>query len=264
MLPFAMIIINAVDNRTPELWLDPVTATHRLLDDIKDAVENNPAFYRWALDWRDRNRQIDSTKDLLLAYYTDVKIVFVPDKGHPKLVYIQYHKLYQEIQDAVRRSEKRRRNSRHLLSSDQLNPYLQFAFEHFSRTLDVPFDFVRASSAFNEIQPHFNPILCLIKDYRAALPNSDVLDLFINVSPLVASSIMLDVVRRELKGISTVPFTLLPTPALPVPGKKKTMQLTIANAAKNFLHLLSANNDSAPQETPRQSFRDIGIVSNML
>src|SRR5262245_2934732 len=104
MLPFAMIIINAVDNRTPQEWLDPVTATHRLLDDIKDSVEKNPAFYRWALDWRDRNKQIDSTKDLLLAYYTDIKIVLVPDKGHPKLVDKQYRKLYQEIQGAVRRS----------------------------------------------------------------------------------------------------------------------------------------------------------------
>ena len=195
-----MIIINAVDNGTHEQWLDPVTATHTLLDDIKDSVEKNPAFYRWTLDWRDKNRQIDSTKDLLLAYYTDIKIVFVPDKGHPKLVYKQYRKIYKEIEAAALRSAKRRRSARLLLSSDQFNPYLKFAFDHFSRTLDVPFDFVRASSAINQLQPQFNPILCLIKDYRAAWPNNDVFHLFNNVSPLVASSIMLDVARRQLKG----------------------------------------------------------------
>jgi hypothetical protein len=211
MLPFAMIIINAVDNRTDEQLLDPVTATHKLLDDLKDSVDKNPAFYRWALDWRDKNKQIDSTKDLLLAYYTDVKICFVPDKGHPKLVYKQYRRVSEEIQEAVRRSEKRRRNSRLLLSSDQFNPYLQFAFEHFSRTLEVPFDFVRASSAFNQNQPQFNPILCLIKDYRIVRPNSDVLDLFINVAPLLASAIMLDVMRRQLKGSYIILFYLWPS-----------------------------------------------------
>jgi hypothetical protein len=133
--------------------------------------------------------------------YTDVKIVFVPDKGHPKLVWKQYQRLYDEIRTAVLRSEKRRRNARLLLSSDQFNPYLQFAFEHFSRTLDAPFDFVRVSSALNQIQPQVNPVLCLIKDYRATWPKCDILDLFIQVAPLVASAIMLDVVRRQLKGL---------------------------------------------------------------
>jgi hypothetical protein len=209
MLPFAIIVINAVDNRSDEKWLDVVTATHNLLDDLKDSVESNPAFYKWASYWRENNRQIDTTKDLLLAYYTNVKIIFVPDKGHPKLVYRQYLKLYNEIQDAVMRSQRRRRDARLLLSSDQLNPYLQFAFEHFSKNLELPFDFVKASSAFNQIQSHFNPILCLIKDYRASSPHLDVMDLFINVAPLVASAILLDIVRRELRGRSSfLLFTL--------------------------------------------------------
>jgi hypothetical protein len=106
------------------------------------------------------------------------------------------------------RSQRRRRDARLLLSSDQLNPYLQFAFQHFSTNLDMPFDFVRASSAFNQIQSHFNPILCLIKDYRANSPHLDVMDLFMNVAPLVASAILLDIVRRELRGQSSIQFVL--------------------------------------------------------
>jgi hypothetical protein len=208
MLPYAIIVINAVDNRTDEKWLDVVTATHNLLDDLKDSVESNPAFFKWASYWRENNRQIDTTKDLLLAYYTSIKIIFVPDKGHPKIVWRQYLKLYNEIQDAVMRSQRRRRDARLLLSSDQLNPYLQFAFEHFSTNLDMPFDFIRASSAFNQMQSHFNPILCLIKDYRANSPHLDVMDLFINVAPLVASAILLDIVRRELRGQSSIQFFL--------------------------------------------------------
>ena len=200
MLPYAIIVINAVDIRTDAKCLDMVSATHELLDDLKDSIETNPAFYRWATYWRERDRPINTTKDLLLAYYTDIKIVLIPDKGHPKLVWTQYRSLYKEIQAEVMMSKKRRHNARLLLSSDQFNPYLQFAFEHFSSTLDLPFDFVKASSAFNQLQPHFNPILCLLKDYRATWPSVDIKDLFETVSPLVASSIMLDAVRRELRG----------------------------------------------------------------
>ena len=200
MLPFAIIVINAVDNRIPEKFLDPVYATQKIFDDLRDTIRKNPAFIRRASSWRENNRHIDTTRDLLLAYYTDVKIVYVPEKSRPALVWKQYKILYDEIQSAVRRSQSRRQSARLLLSSDQFNPYLQFAFEHFSKTLDVPFDFVRASSTFNETQTEVNHVLCLIKDYRAHFPKCESLGIFIDVAPLVASSVMLDVVRKELRG----------------------------------------------------------------
>ena len=200
MLPFAIIVINAVDNRIPEKYLDPAYATQRIFDDLRDTIRKNPAFVQRASSWRENNRHIDTTKDLLLAYYTDVKIVLVPEKGRPALVWKQYKILYDEIQFAVQRSQSRRQSARLLLSSDQFNPYLQFAFEHFSKTLDVPFDFVRASSTFNETQTEVNHVLCLIKDYRAHFPKCESLDIFINVAPLVASSVMIDVVRSQLRG----------------------------------------------------------------
>lgn len=212
MLPFAFIVINAVDNRTDEKWLDVATATTTVLHDIRDAVDKNPTFSRWAWDWRQKkNKRIDTTEDLLRAYYTSVQFIFIPDKDHPKLVSEQYNKLHTEIKAAVSSSAKRRHRARLLLSSDQFNPYLQFAFEHFSKTLDEPFDFVRASSAFNQLQRPFNPVLCLIKDYQNNWPDVNVSDLFADVAPLVASATMLDFVRRQLKGkyVSQSPFLKL-------------------------------------------------------
>jgi hypothetical protein len=202
MLPFAIIVINAVDNRTDEGLLDVGTATQKLLDGLSQAIDRNPAFAQWASFWRENyGRDIDTTKELLLAYYTDVRIVFVPEKARPKLVEQQYRALHREIQDAVARSQARRLNARLLLSSDQFNPYLQFAFKHFSTTLDTPFDFVRAS-AVDEKQSQFNPVLSLIKAYMAVRSGSSILEMFIAISPLVASAIMLDVARKQLPGQS--------------------------------------------------------------
>src|SRR5271170_2970884 len=181
MLPFAIIIINAVDNRTDENLYDVGMATQKLLEGLKEAVYRNPAFKQWATFWRENGREIDTTRDLLLSYYTDVRIVFVPDKGRPKMVDKQYRVLHREIEDAVTRSQARRQNAHLLLSSDQFNLYLQFAFEHFSMTLNTPFDFVTASDSIHGQPSHINPILCLVKAYMIANPAASSLAALIEV-----------------------------------------------------------------------------------
>lgn len=202
MLPFGIIVMNAVDNRTdPALW-NVNTATNFLFKSIEDAVNKNPIFERWAWDWRDKDKRISTTEDLLRIYYTSVRIVYIPHKGRPSLVWKQYRKLYEEIQAAVAGSERQRRNARLLLSSDQFYPYLQFAFDHFSKTLDDPFDFVTASSVSDLGQRNVNPIFSLIKDYRQAWPDITITTLFTNVTPLIASTIMIDVTRKRIQGTS--------------------------------------------------------------
>ncbi|KIV90882.1 hypothetical protein PV10_05486 [Exophiala mesophila] len=208
ILPFAIIIINAVDSQTDRNLYDVGNATQKLLDGLSQAIHQNPEFRNWASFWRENFEQdIDTTKELLLRYYTDFRVVFVPEKGQPALVFQQYQALRNEIQSAVSRSQSRRLNARLLLNSEQLNPYLQFAFEHFSRTLETPFDFVRTSSAFEEFNSNSSPVLCLVKAYTAAFQaGSGCLDIFVSISPLVGSAIILDMARRELPGSPNANF----------------------------------------------------------
>ena len=202
MLPFAIIVINAVDNRTEKELFDPGTATQRIFDDLRDTIHTNPQFAAWASFWlEERNHFIDTTKNLLLSYYSDVEIVFIPEKGRPGLVWDQYKKLYDRIQDAVRRSRLRRQNAKLLLSADQVDLYMQLAFNHFSTTLEEPFDFNHASSTItggNTAQD--NPVLALIIDYLSIYPQSEASDIFLKVAPLVASSILLEILRQGLPG----------------------------------------------------------------
>ena len=202
MLPYAVIVINAVDNRTDERLLDVAFATTTLLDDLEEAVAKNHAFRKAAQFWADNGRYIHKTKDLLLAYYSDVRIVLVPDKGRPSLVHRQYRALRKEIETAVKWSKHRRQHAHMLFNSYQLNTYLQIAYEHFSKTLDDPFDFIKASAAFNEPRQDSNPVLHLIRACVALWPQKSCRELLSNLAPLVASSIALDVFRKGLPGTS--------------------------------------------------------------
>lgn len=89
-----------------------------------------------------------------------------------------------------------------LLSADDLEPYLQYAFDHFSRELDMPFDFVEASFTINPIPSGFQgSILKLARDIQDVWKNElHGETIFKELSYLIASCVMLDSVRRRTLG----------------------------------------------------------------
>lgn len=95
-----------------------------------------------------------------------------------------------------------------LLNSDELQPYLQFAFDHFCRNLERPFDFVQASLAFHPIPSDFggNIIKMAINIMDVWRNRLDGPSLVKELSFLVASCIMLDSARRRNLGTSEKVF----------------------------------------------------------
>lgn len=90
-----------------------------------------------------------------------------------------------------------------LLDDQELDPYLQFAFDHFAETLNTPFDFVQASFFNNPIPHNFGGnILKLIINMMEVRPEATAHDLFYDLGHLVASCIMLDSARNKLIGKS--------------------------------------------------------------
>lgn len=88
-----------------------------------------------------------------------------------------------------------------LLDVEELNPYLQFAFDHFASTLDSPFDFVKASFTNSPIPPYFGGnVLKLAINMMEARPEWSAGDIFSELSPMVASCIMLDSTRHGIRG----------------------------------------------------------------
>ena len=202
VLPHAIIVLNASENDIdPELW-DIPTATSRLFEALSKTVFQNATFKKYAQFWRDRQLQVDTVEQLLKSYYRSVRVVRIPTSGRPNLIYKQVKKLYTDIRLACELAREKKGELRMLLDADELQPYLQFAFDHFACDLDSPFDFVQASFINSPIPFNFGGnILKLAINLMEVWENQiDGRTLFTELSYMVASCIMLDSARSKIRG----------------------------------------------------------------
>jgi len=173
-----------------------------MLQSLSETVFQNEKFKKYARFWRERQRQIDSVKQLLLSYYSSVKVVRIPTNGRPNLINEQVIKLYGCIEDACDQSREQKGQLRMLVDANELQPYLQAAFDHFACDLDTPFDFVQAAFINSPIPLDFGGnILKLALNIMDAW--QDVASgpmIFTELSYMVASCIMLDSARNGTKG----------------------------------------------------------------
>jgi hypothetical protein len=195
--------LNASENSTEQHLWDPDIATNKLLQSLSGTVFKNDKFKKYAAFWRERQRQVDTVEELLLSYYSSVRVVRIPTHGRPNLISEQVSKLYRCIQSACTTARLRKGSLRMLLDADELQPYLQFAFDHFACDLDTPFDFVQASFVNSPIPSDFGGNVL-----KLAINMMDVWEnvasgsiLFTELSYMVASCIMLDSARHGIKGI---------------------------------------------------------------
>jgi hypothetical protein len=129
-------------------------------------------------------------------------VVRLPTSKQSNLVLDQGQKIYEEIENCCRNARERRSDLRMLLTADQLQSYLQDAFDHYSRSLKIPFDFVQASFLHNPIPFNFGGSIlklsiAMLKWQKAPDANA----IFKKLGNLVASCIMLDAVRHSIPGL---------------------------------------------------------------
>ncbi|KAI1124855.1 hypothetical protein F5Y10DRAFT_284739 [Nemania abortiva] len=149
---------------------------------------------------------LDTTDSILhdLGHTVNYNIIRLPAEGRPKLMEEQVRKLYDGTLTACISARYARYQARMLLDVEDLNDYLQEAFNHYSNTLESPFDFVQASSRNSPIPPDFGGnILKLALDMMTILKPERHIDarrIFYELSYMVASCIMLDSARHNNKG----------------------------------------------------------------
>ncbi|KIW04786.1 uncharacterized protein PV09_03974 [Verruconis gallopava] len=205
VLPAAVIALNATEiNVEPELW-DVERGTRSLLDSLATTVRENSTFKKHVEFWAYRNKRIESLEQLVLCYFSSIEVVRIPATGRPKLLQIQIEKLYDAIDRGCVRARERKLSLRMLLNAGEMQSYLQHAFDHFSQTLDEAFDFVRASLFNSPIPLDFGGnILRLalnVMDYKTqARQKIEAAGIFRELARMVASCIMLDSVRHEIRG----------------------------------------------------------------
>lgn len=250
-LPHLIIALNATELTIDQSQWDVSNATSKLFSDMKRSFERIPALQDHVERWRECGRVISTTEDLLNCYYSSTTIVRIPVKGRYMLMDEQIKKLDAEISIKSYQSQSTKRRVRMLSSSDDLQLYLQFAFDHFSNNLNVPFDFVKTALQINPIPPDFGGnIVALAVAIKNRYERMKVFKIFEHLSLLVASCIWLDILRyRRLGQYSIVLSWLLDDKSfrLKTPMKRTDISIIfalIANQCKSrhnprpFLELL--------------------------
>lgn len=202
VLPHAIIAFNASENDIPkELW-DVEHATTALMESLSRTVYQNATFKKYAQFWRERDRQIESVEELVLSYYSSLRVVRIPTTGRPMLIRTQVMELSNSIRWASREARKLKLESRMLLDADELQPYLQNAFDHFADKLDTPFDFVQASFTNSPIPHDFggNILKLALQVMERWEDVAKASTIFEELSYLIASSILLDATKQRILG----------------------------------------------------------------
>ncbi|KAI0003957.1 hypothetical protein F4779DRAFT_621638 [Xylariaceae sp. FL0662B] len=210
VLPHAIIALNASEHDLDNRSWDVHHNTETILNDLAHTVNRNETFKKWAQFWRERGKVIDTLVDLVLCYYSSIQIIRLPAEGRPNLMEEQISKLYDGTLTASIAARSARYQARMLLDVEDLHAYLQEAFNHYSSTLESPFDFVQASFRNSPIPPDFGGnILKLALEMMNTLRtqrNIDARGIFSELSYMVASCIMLDSARHKNKGSASQIF----------------------------------------------------------
>ncbi|MCJ1354083.1 MAG: hypothetical protein MMC33_004070 [Icmadophila ericetorum] len=200
-LPHVIIALNATDlSIDPSQW-DVDEATQKLLSDVQSSINTIPFLQEHVDKWRANGRRINTTKDLLECYYSSVTVVRIPTKGRYMLIDEQVGKLHTQIVAKCAQSYYMKKRVRMLSNSDDLQLYLQLAFDHFSQNLDKPFNFIEMALKINPIPSDFSgnivKLAVAIKDRQPSLRVGGIFD---RLSLMVASCIMLDIHRNRRLG----------------------------------------------------------------
>lgn len=205
VLPHAIVVFNATDINVDEKEWDVAKATQMLMQDIHDAVVREPALQEHVYTWRRRGKNITSTKELLECYYASISVVRIPYKGSYMLMNEQVGKLADLMKERCKASYLRKRQVRMLANTEKLQFYLQAAYDHFTKDLNTPFDFVKETLRHSPVSRNFEGnilnLALAIKDKASdPLLSSDAEQIFRAMGPMIASCVMLDAVRQHLPG----------------------------------------------------------------
>ncbi|KAI1446662.1 FabD/lysophospholipase-like protein [Annulohypoxylon stygium] len=201
-LPHAILVLNATEMTNDNEW-NIETATNLFLEDIKDAIFREPRFSDQIRMWKDTGRDIRSTRDLLECYYASITVVRIPSRGRYMLMDEQAGKLFESINRKCQESLCSKKSARMLATAEELQRHLQAAYDHFSKDLTTPFDFIKEALRHNPIPLDFGGNilnLAVAIKQNCSFLQEDTEKIFDKMVPMVSSCIMLDAVRQNLMG----------------------------------------------------------------
>jgi len=199
--PHAVILWNKKDRMTAEhLWLSRnATAEHI----ANENINLTPGYRKYTEYWnRNHKGQTINLQRLLDCYYSSVHVLLVPNLSSYDIIDEQRKQLDRIIRKCCAESYQVKERCRALLNSDDFRLLVSQALDHFSRELDKPFDFAKASLDLRPVPTSLKDNIVIFADlvaHRLGL-QADTEKLFTNFTSLVASCILLDISRQRRKG----------------------------------------------------------------
>lgn len=187
---------------------DVETATARLMEHVRYAIHNNEQVKKYSDFWLAKNKTCDTTEELLKCYYHSIRVVRIPKSGRNMQMKQQVDKLHYTLSEACRNSISAKLAARQFCTMEELDSYLQAAFDHFSATPEAPFNFIEVALKANPIPQSFADhifVLARVSENRKVYTSArEALDALMNLAPIIASCITLDCVRYTRPGTLTI------------------------------------------------------------
>ncbi|KAI0490190.1 hypothetical protein F4859DRAFT_183291 [Xylaria cf. heliscus] len=231
--PHAIIALNKCSNSTPDAMWNTLTATDELYKSMDSQLQKNNTFQAYVKKWESSRFRISDMEELFRCYYSKVHVIRLPDKSRYKLLEQQRDELYNIIRECCSKSFMKKRESRILPDADEFGIYISLAFDHFSQTLEEPFDYVKASLR-HQPPPQtmadklyaFARLVALRLDIEG-----DIQSLFTKITDVVASCLMLDAARKRRFGQPDDWFKVETRPPVVSPGPGSKYGATASSRA---------------------------------
>jgi len=199
-LPQLIIAVNAATlNVATEREWDVDYATENLLKSVRPSLQKKTYFRSLAQSWSAKGRRIESIDDLIHCYYSSFSVVRIPAEGRPTLMDGQIGALRDTITTCCEDSFSAKRRANMLSNSDEFSMFLQSAFDHFSRDLETPFNFIEISLRVN---------VSTFGSQHTTAPTHRNYSLFHKTSVVIFSSWLLRCTSKTLKGLAIGYLTL--------------------------------------------------------
>ncbi|KAH0565578.1 hypothetical protein GP486_001028 [Trichoglossum hirsutum] len=197
--PALLVVINNAVELEDRSWYDANEATQKWLRRLDESVdpERNITFSKYEElknKWSRQGTEIFKPSQLLLRYYSDFKVVFIPSKlakfqTHND-IYSQYQKLHNEIRTLALSTGKKKEEANLILDTTTFQIYVQKALNHFAKEHEKPFDLEEVSGnmrpAPNNFKNHVVNVLLHMRD-RMGIDKERIL--LERMAPLVAAAV---------------------------------------------------------------------------
>jgi hypothetical protein len=200
--PHAIIALNKSPNTTNEYQWNPDLAKAELL--ASATINGNNTFMKYAEKWKDSGFYIHNMEDLLKCYYSTIHVVRLPDKSRYSLLEGQRKQLHAKILECCEMSYETKLRCQLLPDVDEFGLYLSLAFDHFSETLEKPFNFVEASLRFRPPSGNLADNIFDVAVCFASITHQEgqIAAIFSKLTMFIASCILLESVRKQRIGRS--------------------------------------------------------------